>query len=84
MSPAIVEVHLDCAGSRNLGGWSECFPRLRPRCGAVRMFVHAVTFRGKRKGNLVFWWFNVEFRDRSGFTSKSADFVAGAVLWTWS
>ena len=34
-----------------------------------------VTFRGRRKANLVFWWSKVEFfvtgaRDRSGFASK--------------
>ena len=38
---------------------------VRSRCGAVRIFGHGkVTFRGRRKGNLVFWWSKVDSRDR--------------------
>ena len=40
----IVNVHFDCAGSQNLGGWSVCLSRLRSRCGAVRIFVHGGHF----------------------------------------
>ena len=38
----IVNVHFDCAGSRNLRG-------LRSRCGAVRIFAHSDHFSGARE-----------------------------------
>ena len=69
----ILEVHFDCASSQNLGGRARCLSRLRSRCGAVRISDMMATFRGRRMGNLVFWWST--FRDwRKGseqfYTSK--------------
>ena len=82
----IVNVHFDCAGSRNLGSGDGCVSRLRSRCGAVRIRTW-LTFRGKCKGNLVFWWSKVAFsRQVQGIGAvllRYAIFVAGAALWTW-
>ena len=36
-------------------------PRLRSRCGAVRIFGHVFNFRCRRKGILVLWWLEVDF-----------------------
>ena len=55
----IFEVHFDCSGLRKLLGPSGCSPRLRSRCGAVHI-VHIFTFRGRRKGTLVFSWSEVD------------------------
>ena len=46
----IVNVHFDCAGSQNLGGWSVCLSRLRSRCGAVRILVHGGHFSWQAQG----------------------------------
>ena len=62
----ILKVHFDCAGSLNLGGRGGCFYD----CALVVapcVFSHtAVTFPGRRKGNLVLL--------------RTARFVAGAAL----
>ena len=47
-----------------------------------------VTFRGRRKGNLVLWWFQSRLfvtgaRGIGAALLRSADFVAGAALWIW-
>ena len=46
-----------------------------------------VTFRGRRKGNLVFWCSKVDFswqvQGIGAVLLRSALFVAGAALWTW-
>ena len=53
----IFEVHFDCTGSVNLGvGSDDCALVVAPRA-----FSHmVVTFRGRRKGNLVFWCFKAD------------------------
>ena len=71
----IVEVHFDCAGSRNLGGGGECLSRLRSRCVAVRIFAHGGHFAWQAQGKpraLVVQSrpFVTGARDRSGCTSK--------------
>ena len=46
----IVNVHFDCAGSQNLGGWSVCLSRLRSCCGAVLIFAHGDHFSWQAQG----------------------------------
>ena len=79
MPLGIVHVHFDCAGSQNLGGWSVRLSRLCSRFGAT-----VVTFRGRRRGSLVFWR---SFRDRRKGSEllyfEMQFFVAGTALWTW-
>ena len=56
----ILEVHFDFAGSQNLlgGGASrDCALVVMP-CALSDMMV---TFRSRRKGNLVLWWSKVDF-----------------------
>ena len=70
----ILEVHFDCAGSRNLGGGGGCFSCLRSRCGAVRIFGHGGHFSWQAQGkprDLVVQsrLFLKGARDRSGSTS---------------
>ena len=58
----ILEVRFDCAGLQNLvgrggGPFGDCALVVVP-CAFSDMVA---TFRGRRKGNLVFWWSKVDF-----------------------
>ena len=54
----VVNVHFDFAGSQSLGASNDCALVVAP-CAFLHMVV---TFRGRRKGNLVFWCcFKVNF-----------------------
>ena len=55
MPHEILEVHFDRADSQNLVGWRALV--VAP-CAFSDMMV---TFRGRRKGNVVFWWSKVDF-----------------------
>ena len=61
-----LEVHFDCAGSQNLGVrggcLSDCALLVVPRAFSDMV----VTFRGMRRGNLVFWWSKVDFLQVQG------------------
>ena len=54
-------VHFDCAGSHSLGAAvrasNDCALVVVP-CAFSHMMV---TFRGRHRGNLVFWCFKVDF-----------------------
>ena len=70
----IFEVHFDCAGSQNLGGWSGRLSRLRSRCSAVRILGRGGQFswqaqRKPRACVVPSRLFVTGARDRSGFTS---------------
>ena len=52
----IFEVHFDCAGSQNLAQGAEGACRDCALVAVSRAFSDmVVTFRGRCKGNLVFW-----------------------------
>ena len=71
----IFKVHFDCAGSLKLVAERLLFSTAR--CSAVHIFGLGdlvITFRGRRKGNLVLWWSKVDnfvagAGDRSAYTS---------------
>ena len=61
--------------------WAATASACRDRAPFSHMVV---TFRGRRKGNLVFWWPKVDFSSQvqgiGAVLLRSADFVAGAAL----
>ena len=85
----IVEVHFDCAGSRNLGGGGEWVSRLRSRCVAVRIFAHGGHFAWQVQGKPRGCTSKCRFRGRSSTLDMvvifEADLVTGAMsryFWT--
>ena len=66
-----------------VGASSDCALVVVP-CAFSHMVV---TFRGRRKGNLVFWCSKVDFSLQAqgigAVLLRNAVFVAGAALWTW-
>ena len=73
----IVDVHVDWAGSRNLGGWSVRLSRLRSRCGGAlfRTWSHGGHFswQVQEKPRVLVVQSRLSVigaRDRSGCTSK--------------
>ena len=80
MALEILEVHFDCAGSQNLVGRGGC------RDCALVVALHAFSDMVVT-GNLVIWWSKVDFswqvQGIGAVLLRSADFVAGAGLWTW-
>ena len=73
-------IYIDRAGLRKLVVRSRCFPR-----NTFSDLV--VTFRGRRKGTLMFSQSQVDFswqvQEIAAVLLRCADFAAGAALWTW-
>ena len=82
----ILEVHFNWGGPQNLGVRSGCLclSRLLSRCGAARIFGHGGHFSRQAQGHKAdrLWWSKVDF-SVGAVILRNADFVAGAVLWTW-
>ena len=87
----ILEVHFDCAGSQNLGGLAAGACR---NCALVvvpcAFSVHGGHFSWQAqvaRETSCFGGPKPSFRDRckgsERLALRKADFVAGAVLWTW-
>ena len=78
----IVDMHFDCAGSRNLGARGECLSRLRSRCGAARIFAHGGHFawQAKVKPRALVLQSRLFVTGTALGEPRSADFVAGTAL----
>ena len=81
------EVHFDCAGSQKLLGPSGCFPRLRSRCGAARIFGLGGHFswHAQEKPRVLVVQCQLSWQAQGIGVAllRCADCVAVAALWTW-
>ena len=86
----IIYVHFNCPGSQNLGAGGRRRLLLATAL-SLRRRAHFDTwwsfFRGRCKGNLVFWFSKVDFswqvQGIEIVLFRNALFVSGIALWTW-